>query len=31
MERVRSGLRVPYDLNTWLIQGGEKQSVAKMP
>ena len=29
MERVRSGLRVPYDLNAWLIQEAEKQGVAK--
>ena len=29
MERVRSGLRLPYDLNTWLIQEAKKQGVAK--
>lgn len=29
MERVRSGLRIPYDLNTWLIQEAEKQGIAK--
>nr|WP_296486212.1 hypothetical protein [uncultured Acetatifactor sp.] len=29
MERVRAGLRIPYDLNTWLIQEAQKQGIAK--
>ncbi|CUQ22563.1 Uncharacterised protein [Anaerotruncus colihominis] len=29
MERVRAGLRIPYDLNTWLIQEAKKQGVTK--
>lgn len=29
MERVRSGLRIPYDLNTWLIQEAKKQGITK--
>lgn len=29
MERVRSGLRIPFALNTWLIQEAKKQGVAK--
>ena len=29
MERVRAGLRIPYDLNTWLIQESQKQGIAK--
>ena len=29
MERVRSGLRIPYDLNTWLIQESDRQGIAK--
>lgn len=28
-ERVRSGLRIPYDLNTWLITEAKKQGIAK--
>lgn len=27
--RVRSGLRIPYDLNTWLIQEADKQGYSK--
>ncbi len=29
MERVRSGLRIPYDLNTWLIEEARKQGIPK--
>ena len=29
MERIRSGLRIPYDLNTWLIEESRKQGMAK--
>lgn len=29
MERVRAGLRIPYDLNTWLIREAKKQGIAK--
>lgn len=29
MERVRAGLRIPYDLNTWLIQEAQRQGIAK--
>lgn len=29
MERVRTGLRIPYELNTWLIQAAKKQGIAK--
>ena len=29
MERVRAGLRIPYDLNTWLIQEADRQGIAK--
>lgn len=29
MERVRTGLRIPYNLNTWLIQEAKNQGVAK--
>jgi len=28
-ERVRAGLRIPYDLNTWLILEAEKQGLSK--
>ena len=27
--RVRSGLRIPYDLNTWLIQEADKRIFKK--
>ena len=29
MERVRIGLRIPYDLNTWLILEAQKQGRTK--
>lgn len=29
MERVRAGLRIPPDLNTWLAQAAKKQGIAK--
>lgn len=29
MDRVRSGLRIPYDLNTWLIEEAKRLGVAK--
>ena len=29
MKRVRSGLRLTYDMNTWLIQEAQKQGVSK--
>lgn len=29
MERVRSGLRIPYELNTWLIEESRKHGMAK--
>ena len=29
MERIRTGLRIPYALNTWLIGEAEKLGVSK--
>lgn len=29
MERVRTGLRIPYELNTWLILQAQKQGISK--
>ena len=29
MKRVRAGLRIPYNLNTWLIQEADRQGIAK--
>lgn len=29
MERVRAGLRIPYDLNTWLIKTADEQGISK--
>lgn len=29
MERTRSGLRIPYDLNTWLTREAEKLGISK--
>ena len=29
MKRVRSGLRLTYDMNTWLIQEAQKQGISK--
>ncbi len=29
MERVRAGLRIPYDLNTWLIREAQAQGCSK--
>ena len=29
MERVRSGLRIPYELNTWLILEAQKNGISK--
>ena len=29
MERMRTGLRVPYDLNTWLVKEAEKIGISK--
>lgn len=28
-ERTRTGLRLPYDLNTWLVLEAEKRGVTK--
>ncbi len=28
-ERVRAGLRIPYDLNTWLILRAKEQGITK--
>ncbi len=28
-DRVRAGLRIPYELNTWLILQAEKMGVSK--
>ena len=29
MERVRSGLRIPYELNTWLIEEAKRLGIPK--
>ena len=29
MERTRAGLRVPYELNTWLVLEAQKQGISK--
>lgn len=29
MERVRTGLRIPYDLNTWLVLEAQKKFISK--
>lgn len=29
MERIRTGLRIPYELNTWLILEARKHGVSK--
>jgi predicted HicB family RNase H-like nuclease len=29
MGRIRAGLRIPYDLNTWLIFEAQKQGISK--
>ena len=29
MERVRSGLRIPYELNTWLILKAKDMGISK--
>lgn len=29
MNRIRSGLRIPYDLNTWLIFEARRLGVSK--
>lgn len=28
-KRVRAGLRIPYDLNTWLIEEARKKGITK--
>lgn len=28
-ERARAGLRIPHELNNWLIQEAEKQGISK--
>ena len=28
-DRVRAGLRIPYDLNTWLVLEAKRQGMAK--
>lgn len=28
-ERVRTGLRIPYELNTWLVLTAKKQGISK--
>ena len=27
--RTRTGLRIPYDLNTWLVLEAQKQGISK--
>lgn len=28
-ERIRAGLRIPFDLNTWLVLEARRQGIAK--
>ena len=28
-DRVRAGLRIPYELNTWLVLEAQKQGISK--
>lgn len=28
-KRIRTGLRIPFDLNTWLILEAQKQGISK--